>query len=471
MTCRPTTTASNLMRAALVLWMSTLCLSPEPAAAQAVNAAGQRFVPHVEGAWVNLSRRADALAARRGGDMPAATTCKHHQGLARKDGPDGTPYLFVTRSGNQLSSALCDGGDEPGYLFVIRLASRDRTGERLRTNLMPFNTSFTTRPHLQVDQVVKVIRLNDTFGWPAYRHPGGMQVVGDVLVIGAEEVYGDNAGRENRATFLFVDVSDPENPTLLKQFVPPDLAPGADVECGDIAFGPEHNCAFGTDPVGITAIESADGSCCRYLMIAAGGPGNAQVRFYRSLPDPGKTTTNLKSTGLAWEMVGKYTVSQIEACLGAEWPESQGDLIQGGQHQMLNFVRENDLDGQLFLIGGRRDGIIANPNADELIDLYKVNLTASGAPQACPLTWVRSRQMGDSAWGEFQYTGSFSAAAGVYVSPSGELIVYRMKHDSNDFLVFGEFRALSLVRGDSPTLLPTARVDGPLSSTRDRWCH
>jgi hypothetical protein len=313
-----------------------------------------------------------------------------------------------------------------------------------------------------VDEVVKVIRLNDTFGWPAYRHPGGMQVVGDVLVLGAEEVYGDNASRENRATFLFVDVSDPENPTLLKQFVPPDLAPGADVDCDDIAFGPEHNCAFGTDPVGITAIKALDGSCCRYLMVAAGGPGNAQVRFYRSLPDTGKTTTDLKSPGLAWEMVGKYTVSQIEACLGAEWPESQGDLIQGGQHQMLNFVREDDLDGQLYLIGGRRDGIIANPNADELIDLYKVNLTASGAPQTCPLNWVRSRQMGDSAWGEFQYTGSFSAAAGVYASPSGELIVYRMKHDSNDFLVFGEFRALSLVRGDSPTLLPTARVDGPV---------
>lgn len=451
-----------VFRATLLLLITTVCLAPMPISAQEGNAAGQRFVPNVLGAWVNLSRRADALAAKRGSSMPAATTCKHHQGLARKDGPDGTPYLFVTRSGNQLSSALCDGGDEPGYLFVIRLASRDKTGERLRTNLMPFNTSFTTRPHLQVDQVVKVIRLNDTFGWPAYRHPGGMQVVGDVLVIGAEEVYGDNARRENRATFLFVDVSDPENPTLLKQFVPPDLAPGADVGCGDIAFGPEHNCAFGTDPVGITAIKAADGSCCRYLMIAAGGPGNAQVRFYRSLPDPGKTTTNLKSTGLAWEMVGKYTVSDIEACLGAEWPESQGDLIQGGQHQMLNFVREDDLDGQLYLIGGRRDGIIANPNADELIDLYKVNLTASGAPQSCPLSWVRSRQMGDSAWGEFQYTGSFSAAAGVYVSPSGELIVYRMKHDSNDFLIFGEFRALSLVRGDSPTLLPTAKIDGPV---------
>lgn len=447
---------------ALPFWIVAACLAPAPAAAQAGNAAGQRFVPNVESAWVSLSRRADALAARRGSDMPAATTCKHHQGLARKDGPDGTPYLFVTRSGNQLNSVLCDGGDEPGYLFVIRLASRDKTGERLRTNLMPFNTPFTTRPHLQVDQVVKVIRLNDTYGWPAYRHPGGMQIVGDVLVLGAEEAYGDNATRENRATFLFVDVSNPEDPTLLKQFVPPDLAPGADVDCDDIAFGPEHNCAFGTDPVGLTAIKAADGSCCRYLMVAAGGPGNAQVRFYRSLPDAGKKTTNLKSPDLAWEMVGKYTVSDIEACLGAEWPESQGDLIQGGQHQMLNFVRENDLDGQLYMIGGRRDGIIANPNADELIDLYKVNLTPSGAPAACPFNFVRSRQMGDAAWGEFQYTGSFSAAAGVYVSPSGELIVYRMKHDSNDFLVFGEFRALSLVRGDSPTLLPTAKIDGPV---------
>lgn len=430
-----------------------------PASAPAGNAAGQRFVPDVLGAWVNLSRRADALAARRL-DTPAATTCKHHQGLVRKDGPDGTPYLFFTRSGNQLNSVLCDGGDEPGYLFVVRMASRDKNGERLRTNVLPFDLDFDELPNLQVDKVVKVIRLNDTFDWPAYRHPGGMQVVGDVLAMGAEEPYGDHPG--SRAAIFFVDVSDPENPTLIKKFEPPDLEPGSGVGCGDIAFGPEHNCAFGADPVGLTAIKAPDGSCCRYLMFVAGGPGNAQIRFYRSKPDPGKQTTDLKSHDLDWDMVGRFALQDFEPCLGAEWPESQGDLIQGGQHQMFSLVREDDLDGQLYLIGGRRDGIIANPLADELLDLYKVNLTAEGIPETCPLTYVRSRQMGDQAWGDFLYTGSFSAGSGVYVSPSGEVIVYRTGHESTDFIVLGEFRALSLVRGDSPTLQPTATVDGPV---------
>src|SRR4029450_8523188 len=77
--------------------------------------------------------------------------------------------------------------------------------------------------------------------------------------------------------------------------------------------------------------------------------------------------------------------------------------------------------GQLYLIAGRRDGIIANEFADELIDLCKVNLTQDGAPTSCPLTLASSRArsglMGDFARVAPVYTGSFSAAAGVYVSP------------------------------------------------------
>ena len=33
------------------------------------------------------------------GESPNPNTCRDYQGLARIDGPDGTPYLIVTRSG------------------------------------------------------------------------------------------------------------------------------------------------------------------------------------------------------------------------------------------------------------------------------------------------------------------------------------------------------------------------------------
>ena len=56
-------------------------------------------------------------------------------------------------------------------------------------------------------------------------------------------------------------------------------------------------------------------------------------------------------------------------------------LIQGGQHQMLNFVREGGLYGALYLLGGRRDGIIINPFADEYLDLYRMNISSTGVQE------------------------------------------------------------------------------------------
>lgn len=65
-------------------------------------AAGQdsaiRFVPDVEARFNALAVRVDPLGFHIG-SSPNPSTCKHYQGLARVEGPDGTPYLFVTRSG------------------------------------------------------------------------------------------------------------------------------------------------------------------------------------------------------------------------------------------------------------------------------------------------------------------------------------------------------------------------------------
>ena len=83
----------------------------------------------------------------------------------------------------------------------------------------------------------------------------------------------------------------------------------------------------------------------------------------------------LKSQNLDWDEVGRYTESEIESCLGADWPTGLGT-----QHQMLNFVREGNLDGKLYFVGGIRDGAAINPFADddEYLDLYKAHLTSQG---------------------------------------------------------------------------------------------
>ena len=290
--------------------------------------------------------------------------------------------------------------------------------------------------------------FDGTNGMPAYRHPGGMQIMGDVLAIGAENPFGPE-DPAHRATILFFDISDPEHPRLISRFDPPDLSD-------------PDNAEFGADPVGLTAIRGEDGTCCRFLLIVAGGPANKDVRFFRSRVDPGTSTTNLKSPSLAWDLAGSYTESELEACPGMSWPEGSGPFNTGA-HQMLNFVREGELDGQLYLIGGRRTGALPNPDAEEKLDLYEVNLFDSGIPKTCPLTFVRSKLMGRVSWGGFTVTSSFTAGSGVYVSPSGELIVYATNHagSAGNSFVFGEYRIGAFVRANSPTLRPTAQVDGP----------
>ena len=407
-------------------------------------AGGQRFVQSsVVGAFNGLSTRADALGFHRRNTVEP-TLCRHYQGFARKDGADGTPYMFLTRSGN-IPSDLCFGepiGDT-GHFVVVRMGSRDKTGERMRANLHKYAQSNIPA----ADEAIVDIPLIGTNGWPAYEHPGGMQILGDVLVIGTETPW--ISGNETaKATLIFVDISNPENPEFLTRFDLDDL--GAE---------------FGADPVGLTAIKAPNGTCCRFLLIVAGGPGNKEVRFFRSKPDnPLVQTTTLKSKNLDWDEVGRFTESQIESCLGADWPS--GERVQ---HQMLNFVREGSLDGKLYVVGGVREGSVGNPFADEdeYLDLYETHLTSEGVPASCPLTFAGRKRVGLDgigpalqSWGDFKDNGSFAAGSSVYVSPTGELVTYVSDHRTT---LFGQYRQRSLVRAGSPTLRPTASVDGPFA--------
>lgn len=420
--------------------------------------AGQPFASSVLVEFRNLARRADPLAARKD-TGPNATDCKHQEGITRSDAADGTPYLFISRSGKD-PGLVCPVDDEPGTIYVLRMGSRNRDGERMHTNLLPFDheVPLLERPHLASgeDVVVKAIKLG-TDGFPSYMHPGGMQAIGDLLVIGTEDPIA-NPGA-SAATVLFVDVHDPGNPTFIGQL---DIeVPGSQA---------------GSDPVGLTVVKDATGQE-RYLLVTAGGPANREVRFYRS---PVLTSPDALDP-THWELVGAYSDFTLTTCLGGvyvelpsqsgtqfvvvgpHWPIGTG-LFDTGQHQMLNFVRQGDLDGPLFLFGGRRDGAVVNPFAEEYLDVYQVNLTPDGVPDECPLSTIDdgSRETGVKSMGETFNTGSFSAASGMYVSPSGELLFYEAPHANGRVVIFGQFRALDLVSHSSPLLRPSATVDGPV---------
>ena len=59
---------------------------------------------------------------------------------------------------------------------------------------------------------------------------------------------------------------------------------------------------------------------------------------------------------------------------------------------------------------------------------------------------------------------NFAAASTFYISPSGELIFYATEHDNDgpdESVKVGEWRHVDVVRPNSPTLRPSAKLDGP----------
>jgi hypothetical protein len=184
----------------------------------------------------------------------------------------------------------------------------------------------------------------------------------------------------------------------------------------------------------------------RYLMITAGGRKNSVFYTYRStLPD-------LSSPQLSWEYMG--------AVPGVDVPEDEA-------HQTLTFLRQGNIDGPLYLAGAR--GKVGTFD-HERIDLYEVTCPQPDCEgggvtvdETHALTGKRITPI-PSNDGAFTELASLAAASTFYVSPSGELIFYATEHDNDGpdgTVKAGEWRHVDVVRPDSPTLLPSADVNGP----------
>lgn len=373
--------------------------------------------------------------------------------MARKHGP-GVPYLFVTRSGNEPSGvggAGCSDSDDPGNLLIVRLGSRDTNGERLRSNrlLRGWDSSgtssmFGTPPDAR-DTVVKVINFDGQNGWPNYGHPGGVQLVGDILVVPLETPYDAN---DPENLILFLDVSDPENPVIINRFDP--------------GTGPNFTAGL----VGITPVASEFGTGNRYLMLVT-GKENKEVLLYKSLPTNLDGYTDLRAPNLDWLFVRSWTEDQIEDCIPVDWHTGKGDA-----HQALSFVRESNLNGDLYLVGTRNSNPL--PAGSDIMDLYRVNVDVFGNPEECLISYIGSKHVSSYPTMNGGDSANFAAAGGVYISPSGELIVYSTEFENDgpfdslnqggiirQSVRFAEWRHKTMVRANSPTLKPTVHLGGP----------
>src|ERR1044072_1649527 len=177
----------RLLSRILVTTAIALFVTPQPTQAQQL-----RPVPDVEGQFDALSYRPDALGFDVA-DTVVPTTCKHYEGIARLEGADGTPYFALTRSGLYVPPCFLTD-DEPGSLVIVRMGSRDKTGERLRSNRLKrgvetedtFSDPDCLVPSCLTDLAISFRNFNGAGGWPRMGHPESMQVIGNMLGVGVD---------------------------------------------------------------------------------------------------------------------------------------------------------------------------------------------------------------------------------------------------------------------------------------------
>ena len=385
------TVACRFVSRILVMAGFGLILSELPALAQQAP-----FVPDVEAQFHALSYRPDALGFDIG-ETVEPTTCKHYEGIAGLQGADGTPYFVLTRSGLEVFIPCPATEDEPGSLVIVRMGSREKTGERLRSNRLKrgeetedtYSDPDCTNPSCLTDVGISFRNFNGDDGWPRMGHPESMQVIGNILVVGVDTPL--TAGNDRSSTLpkmrvLFMNASDPENLQIVNEFVPAHM---------DFEGSGELN-------GGIVSIVRQSNE--RYLLMITGASRsnlpfdtyNEKIWFFESNSttrdangdiDP-NGGTDLAAQGLSWrfldrwqadgechlEQIGSQTVcmpnlTPDEIYAGQDWPVSKGQ-----EHQMFNFIRQSD--GTIYVAGARGgiDLVAGLRIGPDILDLYRVDV-------------------------------------------------------------------------------------------------
>lgn len=433
----------------------------------------------VQDAFDSLTHHGEWLGFRPGFISPIRLGGPEHiQGIARSH-RKGVPYLFVTSAGH-----------EDANLMVIRMASRDTTGERLRSNrlLRDVETDCTLPP--TGDKVVSNLTFED------YNHPGTLAMVGDVLAIPFEQPIAA-ADSKGKISFYNVMGATTENsmPELIFDLVPvretnstePDPAiPKRLVQ--EEAEGEEKMLDKGFGIIGLAKLP--DG---HFLLVTGAGVGS-RIEFWRSNNTSFFADDKGQSEPFAFELHGvlykQYsyekesgTIIDVEDSPGLEdW------FIAGGSstnppafHTYQNYSLVNQDDGKLFMIVGR-NAFAAAPyiSGQDRIALYEVTGFEEGAD--IMLHNLRIEAQGIKNFSNdvilplctagpvpgLLRTSNANLLAGgnTYVSPSGELLFYAVEHynwgptsvqnEDQRTVRMAELRHQQVVQEGSLTYAPTA---------------
>lgn len=368
---------------------------------------GGYTVPDIANQFQKLARYGDPIAFDRGvADDATGIPCKHYQAVARLPGP-GTPYFYVLRSRN-AGGTFCDvdcllGDNQSGQLLVVKLGSRDTDGERLRSNQFDVNDLFDDTAPPGDDTCIAQFDFDGTNGWPSWCHPGGSQIIDGVLAVPMERPLSDACNMDT-GDIVLLDLSDPESPV-----------PGPDV-----FFGSSATSSKGIGVVGV----SRDPGTGKYLFVLTGGEFDSgdYVEFWESA-----------ETSLSGPVV---TLTQLHTWYSDSDADGGDNLAWGGdtdsfEWQTLNCVR--DSNGQLYVV------VLDDDNSSAVgtgtARLFRVERVGN----SFDLDYLVERRikMTDPIMGDWDASGA------VYVTPTGQLILYATEHISEgpgDSVRMGEYR-------------------------------
>jgi hypothetical protein len=222
---------------------------------------------------------------------------------------------------------------------------------------------------------------------PGLTHAGGIQALGSILAVPYEH-------KQGQSRVMLYDVADPTRPRILYELDRSDVpAPSA----------PGHASA-------VALARLADG---RLLMIVG-------VRSSKVLDIYVSNQADLSAPGLAFVRVGTLE-----------------DAIDG-KFQSQNLVTQ--CDGALFLVGAYNSGFPAPRMGADRVRWYRLDSAWDGGVM---LTEAGNRKVKCRRC-------NFGAAAGVFVTGEGQLVLYAIEHGSGSSrtITYEEFRA----RSSQPTV-------------------
>ncbi|UCC77453.1 MAG: hypothetical protein JSW37_03585 [Anaerolineales bacterium] len=376
-----------------------------------------RCANNVVAAFNSLSTSGDILGFHLAGQpdpqYPLLSLFHNHwQGVQRLMAGNGQ-YMVVS-----LDAAPRYAWDKWSVLETVAMASRNQTGGRYRSNRLRVQTDIEGTAPIASDRAVNTTWIVD---WAD--HPGSIQAMGDFVFVGASH---------------WIHLYDFGNPEAPVHIGPPASEQWYWDGVGAILERPEKSGSSSA------VAQLWDG---RYLLVVANSDAK-DLDFYVS-----EHPYSLQQQGTYPNFVHRQEVLRSQVSRGPDWSTFKYDW---DTFQNISLVTECGT-GKLYLIAtANLDmtadcspmvlGLPCKPDGQDWASLYEVQLRSGHiVVEKVAEHWFVCGYRGETYC-------NFDAAAGAYVDPQGQLILYATEHASDgplNTVKFMEFRPMPPGRCDT----------------------